>query len=200
MLTRMRTPLIYCLIVSAALLLNGCATGPKVFSSSDPDVDFSNYKTFGFFEELGTDQRGYEGLETGFFKEAATREMTKRGLKLSAEPDLLINFFVHTKEKIRSRQTPNTGVAYGYRGNRYSTWGAYGTQTEIQQYTEGTLSVDVVDAKTNKLAWEGAVVGRITDKARENVQATINSAVAAAFEKFPIPDMNMNTVIPPPGG
>lgn len=183
--------------VCATVLLTACATGPTVYSNTDPEADFFQYKTFGFFENLQTDARGYEALETGIIKEAITGEMTRRGLEQSEEPDLLVNFYIYTKEKLQSRQTPSTGVAYGHRG-RYSTWATYGTQTEIQQYTEGTLTIDVVDAKTNKLAWEGAVVGRITQKKLENIEETLNAAVAATYQKFPLADLNLNTVIAAP--
>ena len=45
---------------------------------------------------------------------------------------------------------------------------------------------DVVDAMTKKLVWEGAVMGRVTDSALRNLEKTIDDAVAAIMESFPV--------------
>jgi hypothetical protein len=72
---------------------------------------------------------------------------------------------------------------YGYRSGFYGGWGGY--YTNVDQYTEGTLNIDLVDAKHRQLVWEGVAVGRVTEKHRENREAAINTAVAEIFKKFP---------------
>ncbi len=39
-----------------ALVLAGCASGPRITTNSDPGADWSRYRTFGFFQPLGTDR------------------------------------------------------------------------------------------------------------------------------------------------
>lgn len=170
------------LALPLALLLVGCASGPKVFVNQDPAADFGQYRTFGFPAKLGTDDReGYTSLLSQYLKEAATRELQARGYRLAENPDLLVNFAVMTKEKIRSTSTPTYGGFYGYRG--YGAWGGY--ETTVTQYTEGTLSIDLADAKRNQLVWEAAIVGRLRDEDRKNLKATVDAAVQRLFQDFP---------------
>ena len=76
---------------------------------------------------------------------------------------------------------------YGYRGGMYG-WGmGVGTETNVQNYTEGTLNIDVVDRAQKKLLWEGVAVGRIREKALNDPQPVIEAVVTQVFEKFPKP-------------
>ena len=83
---------------------------------------------------------------------------------------------------------PTTGAYYDYRDpygyDPFIAYPAY--ETRIDQYTQGTLNIDVVDAKTDKLVWEGMVSGRITDREIRNLEQTIDEAVAAIMADFPI--------------
>ena len=36
-----------------AISLTGCSSGPRIITNSDPSVDWTQYRTFGFFEPLG---------------------------------------------------------------------------------------------------------------------------------------------------
>lgn len=175
------------LLTLAVIVTAGCASTPNTFSNADPTVDFSTYKSYGFYNELSTDKKNYESMESNFLKVAVAQQLDRRGLSYSNDPDLMINFYINTKEKIRSRSVPTMGGYYGYRDPFYDTWGGYGGyETRIDQYTEGTLNIDVVDAKTKKLVWEGAVAGRVTDAVIRNLEKTIDNAVAVIMERFPV--------------
>ena len=175
------------LLTVAAVVSAGCASTPNTFSNADPTVDFSTYKSYGFYSELSTDKRNYESMESNFLKVAVAQQLDRRGLSYSNDPDLMVNFYINTKEKIRSRSVPTMGGYYGYRDPFYDTWGGYGGyETRIDQYTEGTLNIDVVDAKTKKLVWEGAVAGRVTDSAIRELEKTIDNAVAVIMERYPV--------------
>jgi len=171
-------------------MISGCASPAKVFVNGDTSVDFTQFETYSFFSELATDKPGYESLESNFLKVAVAQEMDKRGFTYSDNPDLLLNFYINTEEKIRSRSVPTAGGGYyGYRDPFYDPWGGYGGggyETRIDQYTEGTLNIDVVDAAQQKLVWEGSIVGKITEKDIRNLEAVIDEAVAEVFQGFPI--------------
>jgi len=178
------------LAITLTLAVAGCSSTPTVLVNADPTVDFFQYKSYGFMPTLSTDNANYESMESNFLKVAVAQELDRRGLLYSDNPDLLVNFYINTKEKIRSRSTPTTGAYYGYRAGYYDPWRGYGAhmgyETRIEQYTEGTLNIDVVDAKQKKLVWEGAVGGRITDKKIQNLEDTIDKAVAAIMSGYPI--------------
>ena len=175
-------------MLAGVVILGACASTPNTFSNADPSADFSSYKTYGFFKKLATDDKNYESLVSNFLKVAMAQQMDRRGLSFDEEnPDLLVNFFINTKDKIRTRSVPTTGAYYGWRDPFYDPWMGYGGyETRVDQYTEGTLNIDVVDAKSDKLVWEGAVSGRVTDEAVRNLEKTIDSAVAVIMKNFPI--------------
>jgi hypothetical protein len=170
-----------------SLALAGCASGPRTYSNASPGVDLSSYSTFGFSPQLGTD-RGYQGrsiLSTHLIA-AARREMEALGYQyVEADPDLEVNFYLHTQEKVQATSSPSMGMGYyGYRGGMYSGWGGY--DTTVNQYTEGTLNVDVVDRARKELVWEGVAVGRLSEKARENMGERVNKVMDEIFDKHPL--------------
>ena len=172
--------------VLAMLLVAGCTSGPSIYANKDPGADFANFKTYNFMNPLGTDRPGYSSVLSEYLRTAASRELEARGYRKSDNPDLLINFNVQTKDKIQTTTTPSGpayGGYYGYRSGYYGTWGGYDTQ--VTQYTEGTLTVDVIDAGRKQLAWDGTAVGRVRDEARKNLQAAVDRVMTQIFEKFP---------------
>lgn len=175
------------LAVAALFLVGACASTPNTTFNVAPGVDFSQYSTFGFFSPLATDDEGYESLLSNFLKVATAQQLDARGLSYSDTPDLKINFYVHTQEKLRSRSYPTTSAYYAYRDPFfYDPWIAYPTyETRIDQYTQGTLNIDVVDTSTQKLVWEGMVTGRVTDESVRNLEASIDKAVADIMADFP---------------
>lgn len=168
------------------LLAGGCASGPTIESNYDHTANFGAYRTFGYFTPLGTDTTGYSSLVTQALKSATRREMEARGYAYSdTDPDLLLNFNAKLARQVEVSQVPMGPPMgyYGYRGGFYGGWGGY--YTNVDQYTEGTLNVDMVDARRKQLVWEGVAVGRVTEKHRENREAAINAAVAEIFKKYP---------------
>lgn len=179
------------LLVAALSLLCACATQPRVYSSQKPNVDFSSYDTYSYVEPLGTDQPDAPTpLLTQYLRVAVNREMQALGFRYDEnDPDLLVNFFVETSERIESRRGPPPGpyLSFGYfsfRRGLYAGWRAY-PDVEIRQYTEGTLNIDVADGRQRELVWEGVAIGRVTEEARRDVQGAIDAVVPRMFEDFP---------------
>lgn len=180
--------------LALVLFLTACAaTAPDIYSSVAPGSDFRGIKTYGFLSQASTDKAGYQSLETNFLKVAVAQQMDLQGLQYDpVNPDVVMNFFINTEEKVRSRQTPTmSGGYYGYRGGYYDDFGYGGTtyETRIDQYTVGTLTIDMIDPKERKLLWEGTVTGRITKKDVKDLEATIDEAVRDVFVKFPVLDV-----------
>src|ERR1051325_11459745 len=68
-------------------------------------------------------------------------------------------------------------------GYPYMGYGPYGYGPGSYQYTEGTLIVDVVDAKTNEHIWRGLVKGNVSDV--KALQKSIATGVKAIMKKYP---------------
>jgi len=165
-------------------LLNGCSS-PKIITNVDPNADFGRYTTYGFTDPLGADSADYQSLVSQFLKRAVAHELEVRGYTTADAPDLLVNFYLHSQDKLSTSTQPS--AYYGYRGyGGYGTWGGYGGyETTVTQYTEGTLNVDLVDSRRMQLVWEGVIIGQITDKMRRELEKSIDESVARLFEKFP---------------
>ena len=183
-----KSMLTFTVLIAAVLASAGCATTSKFNLTSDYDRtnDFSGYRTFAFMQPLGTDTTGYESLVTQTLKSATRREMEARGYTLvESDADLLVNFNAKLAKQTRVTQMPYMGPYYGYRGGFYGGWNGYANETRVTQYDEGTLNIDLVDARRKQLVWEGVAVGRITEQHRENREAALNSTVAEVFAKYP---------------
>lgn len=178
-------------LVLAAVILVGiaaCSSGPKIFTNRAPDFDLSSYRTYGYFSPLSTDQGTTRSINSSILIAATDEQLQMRGLvRDDADPDLLVNFIGATKEKISSRPTATPSAYYGR--SRYGTWGGYGvgmgSSTEVVQRTEGTLSVDIVDAERDELVWEGAATAVVTDEMRRNLREGLTSAIRDIFAEFP---------------
>jgi hypothetical protein len=180
------------LICAAATALAACAIAPRVYSSQKPNIDFASYATYGYVAELGTDEPGApRSLLTQYLIAAVDREMQAAGYQyVEEDADLLVNFYVESQERMESRlrgpgPTSYVGVGYYmYRRGLYVAWRSY-PDAEIEMYTEGTLNIDLADARQRELVWEGIAIGRVTEAVLRDVEGAVNDTVPRMFELFP---------------
>jgi hypothetical protein len=93
------------------------------------------------------------------------------------EPDFLVAPHVGRQSRI---QVTDWGYGYG----PHAGW--YGGGVDVYQYEEGSLIVDIVDARTKQLKWRGTATSIVDpDATPEERTQRINEAVAKIFEKFP---------------
>ncbi len=187
---------IVAVLAGAALVVAGCASGPRVRAERDKTVDFSQYHTFGFVTPLGTDREGYQTIVSQYLKAATQRELEARGLRLVEDaPQLLVNFSGRLNDRLLAKAVPETGLLVGagfghdyyrYRTGFYTTWPLYPMDSRVDTYTEGTLNIDVIDAARKQMVWEGVAVGRVTEKTMDNLKPKIDEAVTAIFSKYPV--------------
>ncbi|KAI3589401.1 putative lipoprotein [Cupriavidus sp. U2] len=183
-----RVPAALGTVLAAALA--GCATGPDIRTDYNHSTDFSQYRTFAFLPRLGTDRQGYESLTTQYLKDAVYKEMTARGYEYAPrQPDLLVNFNMQFQQKIVSSPAPMPPPGYmgyyAYRGGLYAPWPGYGFYSDTYTYTEGTLNIDLVDARRNQLVWEGVAQGDASQPERQTSQLMIEQVVGQIFARYP---------------
>jgi hypothetical protein len=181
------TPLV---MLALAALIAGCTSGPDIRSDYDRTIDFSQYKTYNFFSPMGIENPNYSTIYGSIFRESISREMDSRGYTISNDPDLLINVSarLEDKTKVTTYNDPYPAGYYGYRRGYYDPWYGYGygTQTHVSQYTEGTINIDMVDARAKRMVWEGVGVGRLKEnRSNEEVRQAISDGVATMFEGYP---------------
>ena len=173
---------VLCLI---GILLGACASAPRVAVIRDPSADFHSYASFGFLKPLGTDRPDSTGtiLSQQLMKSTRT-ELEALGYRFDTDDaDLRVNFYVETREVVQGRRGPSVSVGYGVHHHPYGVWSGY--ETEIRQYTESTLHVDIVDTARNQLVWEGVATERLTEHDLSFEGQRIASSLARIFSEFP---------------
>jgi len=172
----------------ALVMLAACATGPRVRTDFDPEADFSRYRSYAFYQPLAMEESGYSSYMTDRIKAAIRREMDARGYVFDdTSPNLRVNFQGIVREKTDVYSVPRTDFQYfySYRARRYFGVPVWYDQTQVSQYTEGTLTVDLVDAARNHLVWTGAAIGRVTQRTPQERAAETDRALASIFLQFP---------------
>lgn len=174
-------------------LITACGSTTKIHSDYDRSVDFSQYKTYGYYSPMGIENPNYSSLLGQMFRDAIDVQMKQRGYVKSDNPDVLFNVSARMQDKTRVTTTSSPamyggygGGYYGYRGGLYDPWGGYGygTSTHVSQYTEGTVNIDMVDPRLKRMLWEGVAIGRVNDK-NDNLREDVMTGVAEMFEGYP---------------
>ncbi|CAI2487970.1 Uncharacterised protein [Serratia ficaria] len=165
-----------CLFIAGSMaLLSGCASQPQVTSDYDHSANFTQYRTYGF----AADPAGqYQTLTGKYIQAAVAQRMEQRGYKTSPTPDLLVYSNTMKQDKVQMDDSPVMVGRFGYAG-----WGGY-NQT-LWTYTEGTLTVDVVDSKKKQLVWRGSATNTLNSDSKTVSQAQIQQAVGALFATYP---------------
>lgn len=184
----------FLLLLSA---LAGCAVTPDIRTDSAPGVDLRDFQTFSFYSPLSTDRAGFHSLVSQQLMFSTRREMEVRGFQFTpnpAEADILINFHTHLAEQIRIRSVPDpwTGPSYWHhRRGFYDPWRGHSrwpshNRLDVDQFTEGRLSVDMVDRRLNMLVWEGVASQRLTQRTLNELGPALDDAIHEMFARFPV--------------
>lgn len=160
-------------------ILSSCSS-VNVYSDFDSNVDFNQYKTYAFHKQ-GIDKVQISDFDKKRILHAIDNELSKKGMTKSDTPDLLINFSTKEKERVDVNQFAfGMGYGWGWGWNPYMWGGAPMASTS----TEGTLFIDLIDAKKKELIWQGEGVGYLSQN-RSDKEARINEFVAKILTQFP---------------
>ncbi|MCG2610625.1 DUF4136 domain-containing protein [Flavobacterium sp. SM15] len=162
------------------LFIAGACSTVRVDSDYDNKVDFSQYKTYAY-QKSGIDKAEISDLDKKRILRAIDAEMNKKGYTKSDSPDLLVNIFTKEREQVDVNQY-NAGWGYGWGWG----WNPYiwGGRTYVSTSTEGTLYIDLIDAKKKELIWQGKGSGYLTHD-REKKDERTNEFVSKILAQFP---------------
>ena len=152
----------------------------KVNSDYDKKVDFTQFKTFAFYKK-GIDKVEISDLDKKRILHSIDDVMTTKGFSKSETPDILVNVFTKEREQVDVNQfNSGWGYGWGYGWNPYF-WGG---NTSVNRYTEGTLYIDLIDAKKKELIWQGEGEGVLTKDTNKKDEA-IKEFVTKILEQYP---------------
>jgi len=186
---------------TALLLMTSLALVPlraQTATDFDKSVDFTQFKTYAWSTpdiQVGNNPTYKSGLITKNIETSLTDELARRGLTMNAEnPDLLVGFHTYTEKKVDSYGSVAPSPMYypfGYRaGWRYYPYGfanwpyAWNGNFRNVQYTEGTLIIDVVNARTKQLIWRGSAEGNVSDPNR--LEKEISRGIHKIMKEYPV--------------
>jgi hypothetical protein len=170
-------------ILLMIMIIAASCSSVKVSSDFDKSAGFAAYKTYSFTEEAKNLQ--LDDLNKNRILTAIESELGLKGFsKVESNPDVLID--VKLKGEQKQTATANTSGGYGY-GYRYGWGGGFSTTTiNYDTYVDGTLFVDMIDAKKSQLVWQGRGTRTIDPDANQKKREdNINYAVKQIFKQYP---------------
>jgi len=162
------------------LLVMASCSSVRTASDFDKNVDFTQYKTFAFFK-TGIDKVEVSDLDKKRILHAIESQLLAKGMTKSETPDVLVNIFTKAREQVDVNQfNDGWGYGWGFGWNPYM-WGG---RTSVSSYTEGTLFIDLIDAKKKELVWQGEGSGVLTQNSGDK-EKRITQFVAEILEQYP---------------
>jgi hypothetical protein len=179
---------------SLILGLAGCTSTPKLQFDFDKQADFTKAKTF-IFKPIPNNIPGVDpGLVMRVGPAAAdavrTSMIAKGYTEVSDKTKADIAVVVHGKA------VPKTDVTdWGYTGGMYmggrGMYGGYpygamygGSNITVDQYTEGTLVVEIYEVSTKNMIWVGWGTARMTEKSDQQV-TNVSNGIRTLLNNYP---------------
>ncbi|MGC2477726.1 MAG: DUF4136 domain-containing protein [Candidatus Sulfotelmatobacter sp.] len=169
MKTRVRIPLLFVAVWALATAVLGI----EVKTDFDHHVNFSGYKTYSWAKVETPDP-----LWNDRVKDAVDRELTAKGwTEVASGGDVSVVAIGTTREK------PTLRTFYdGFDG---WMWGGFADATTyVENYTVGTLVIDMFDTRTKKLIWRSSASDALSGKPEKD-EKKVDKAVGKMFEHFP---------------
>jgi hypothetical protein len=170
-----------------SLLMVACAsTGiPVPTVDYKAGYDFSKVRTFAYLPRKGgpADARVLSDMEVHRMHQAFSQALTAKGLvyvEQRQKADILASWHLVAQEKTDIRSYNATSY--------YQCWGCGPAVSDVsvQQYTRGTLILDLVDQDLGKSVWRGVMQSKIQEKRRvEGQQEFFNKIATAMLSSYP---------------
>lgn len=180
----------------SALLLAGCSSVAHV--EKDKTVNFSNYHTYAWVETKQDDtskvRTKVSDLTERKIREAVSAEMAKTGWKeVKHKPDVLLSYDVLVERGVKNESNPLYSQPYSRLyfnpytrryGSIYYPSQFWGYDDYQRQIREGTLTISMIDSKTDKTIWQGWTTGEVNS--RNLTSKEIQNSVKSIFRKFDV--------------
>jgi len=179
------------LILTTFIILQSCST-VNITSDWDREANFTEYKTFTILSRDEANKAIINDFDWKRIKEAITKEMTARGYTYQdADADLDVGVHILLEDKTDVRAYTDYYGGYGYGGYGwgygYGPYGVGGATTTVTQtdYTQGTLILNVMDAKAKQLLYQGVAVGTVRE-GNVDREKRINNVIAKIYATYPV--------------
>jgi hypothetical protein len=155
----------------------------KVIFDYDKSVDFSGYSTYAWMERDNSIESQLPDHLRMRLQRVTEEVLAEKGFDPAPAPpqtDLLLTYYFGASDELQINH-----VQY----SPYSPWGYsywpgfnYG-YTEVRSYKQGTLVLDIVDARTHQLVWMGRVEKEV--RSANPPGKRIQKSVTKLLKNFP---------------
>lgn len=173
----------YKISIAAILFIVGsCSPEIRIYSDYDPDYDLKKYTTFTWKQieniELGNNPLYYNELNDKRIKSAVQGELITKGYTQSNDKaDFVVHYHIIVDDQSIVTTDPHEEF--------YSPYWTH-LRTNISQFREGTLVIDVMDPKNHNLIWRGWGVSAIKEVyTPDQIDHLIKPTVTKIFKRFP---------------
>lgn len=163
-----------------------CGGGLRVTTDYDPEAAFDGYQTYKWAERTleGQDPRVYNDILARRIRSAIDAALEAKGYReVSGTPD----FYVAWHGAIEGRMDVQAiNHYYGYGWGWYYPGGMV-QDTYVRNWDEGTLMIDIVDARGNNLVWRATGQAELDERPQspEVQQERLNEAAVEMLAGFP---------------
>ena len=177
-------------------LLASCA--PTAHIEKDDNTNFSNYKTFAWIDKDGEgkkDRNRSNDLTEQKIRDAVNKELEKSAgwRESKSNPDVLLSYDVLVEKTVEQRSDPVYSQPFTrsyynrytrrfvnvYYPSQFMGYNSYDAQSR-----EGTVTITMLDANTEKTIWQGWTTDQVSN--RNLTSKEIQSSVRAIFRKFDV--------------
>lgn len=180
------------LIASSSLLLLSCTSTAHI--EKDETVNFSKYKTFAWLHGDKGKLENQSDLIESKVRLAVSAELQKAGWKqVKSRPDILLDYDLLVERATREKREPvysqpYSRLVYNPYTRRFITIfypsQFLGYESYEQLIKEGTITITMIDSKTDKTVWQGWTTEEVSS--RQWTGKEIQRAVAGIFRKFDV--------------
>ncbi|TMI66369.1 MAG: DUF4136 domain-containing protein [Bacteroidetes bacterium] len=174
-------------VLGVVLLLSSCASTTHI--EKDDTVNFSKYNTFAWAGK-DEDASASELLEKNIHT-AVHQELTKAGWReVKSRPDLLIDYDILVEKSVKELSNPvysqpYSRLIYNPYTRRYAS--VYypsqflGYDREQKAVREGTVTITLIDSKTDKTVWQGWTTDEVNS--RNLTSKEVQNLIKSIFKK-----------------
>jgi hypothetical protein len=171
--------------LAVALLASSGAAFASTHSDFTKAYPLEGLKTYAFKEQrrISRDPLANNDIWANDVRRAIRTDLASRGLSeaTSGHPDFYVAFYVGLQERY-DLDAVDYGMPVFHRGFHRAWWGwPRGYDVWAVPYTESTVIVDLIDARTNQLVWRGYDTDTLNAK---DPDKTLTKAVDNVVARF----------------
>jgi len=162
----------------AILILATSCSPVRVVTDYDRNANFGEYNSFAFYKP-GIDKAQISDLDKKRILRAIDSELSARGIQKSENPSILVSIFTKEQERV---DVYNNNFGWGWGWNPWWYGGGFWGNT-VSRSTEGSLYIDLIDANSKELVWQGVGSARLItsgdiDKKEERIREIVREILA----------------------